>query len=193
MIELVVFAGTCALAGWAATAQARQRTLASRALERYASSRGLVYVPPPARPRGASPRVVGTDDDVAWSLDFFRVAGAVRMRVSAQPRGRGLLLTVLQRSAFDVPRGSTLRCDDDSLDDAYAVTVGNARDLDALRDVKAPLLALASDADAVCLSSNATAIALSWHGTEGAPRVLDAAREVVSHIARRHGSESAYR
>ena len=181
------------LAGWAAGAQLYQRTAASRALEQYARSRGLVFAPAPSTPRGASPRVLGTRDGVAFVVDLYRLRGEVRTRVSASAdRGRAPTLSVLQRGAFSFGTPS-LRMGDTSFDRAFVVTRGAAEDADALRTVLKPALLVENRCKGVWLRSDGQRVSLSWRGLHADPLAVDAARDIVLAVAGWHRAESPYR
>ncbi len=189
-----MLAGTFALAGWSATSHVQRRHAASRALERYARSRGLLFVPAPARPRGASPRVVSAEDEMRWEVDLFRLGGVVRTRVLAPARsGRSPTLSLLQRDAFEIPNAAPVALGNETFDRAYTVMNGAIEDFEALRDVMPTLLVLARRAEGIWLSSDGANVALSWRGAEGPPLVIDSARDVVVHLAGRHRAQSAYR
>ncbi|MBX3211536.1 MAG: hypothetical protein KF850_05845 [Labilithrix sp.] len=194
MIELLVIGATLTIAVWAAGAQAHRRSVASRALDRYAQSRGGVFVPPPASPRGASPRVVGTQDDVPYVVELVRLGGEVRTRLTATPpRGRAPVLSVLQRGMFTTTKQATLRLGDEAFDRAYLVTGGAAHDAEALRVAKGALLFLDDRCRGVWLSADGAKIAASWIGAESDPLVLDAARDAVVALAGLHLPEAPYR
>ncbi|OJY20593.1 MAG: hypothetical protein BGO98_04710 [Myxococcales bacterium 68-20] len=194
MIELLVLGATLTLAAWATGAQAHRRSAASRALDRYARSRGLVFVPPPTSPRGASPRVVGTKDDVAYAVELVRLDDEVRTRISATAtRGRAPVLSVLQRGVFMTTKEPVLRIGDDAFDAAYLVTKGTAQDAEGLRQAARALLLLADRRHGVWLFSDGLKVTLSWRGAESDPLVLDAARDGVVEVAAWHRPESPYR
>ncbi len=188
-----MLAGTLAAAGWAAGAKAHRRASAARALARYAQGRGLVYVPPPERPRGASPRVVGSHHDVPFVIELVRLRGVVRTRLSADARDPGAPpLSVVQRSAF-ASSSSAIVTGDDAFDRAYQVTKGTGADAEAVRDVAAPLLALDARCSDVWLGCDGKKIAVSWRGATLDPAALDAARDAVVCAARWQRSVVPYR
>jgi hypothetical protein len=193
VIELLVIGATLTAAAWAAGAQAHRRIAASRALDRYAQSRGLVFVPPPSSPRGASPRVVGAKDNVEYVVDLHKRGGEIRTRISAiVPRGRAPVLSVLQRGAFSLEK-EALRLGDEVFDRSYVVTSGSTEDAEGLREAKSALLLLDHRRAGVWLSSDGFKVAVSWHGMESDPLVLDAARDAVVMVAGLHRTESPYR
>jgi len=194
VIELLVVGATLTIAAWATGAQAHRRTLASRALDRYARSRGLVFAPPPPSPRGSSPRVIGAKDDVRYVVELYRLAGEMRTRVSAVPaRGRAPVLSVLQRDAFALRGAPAVRIGDDRLDRAYVVKTGTAEDAEGLRAASRPLLLLEDRRRGVWLASDGSKVTVSWRGMERDPLVLDAARDAAVMVAGWHRSESPYR
>jgi hypothetical protein len=193
MIELLVIGATLTIAAWATGAQAHRRSAASRALERYARSRGLLFVPAPPSPRGASPRVLGEKDELRYAIDLFRLGDEVRTRVScASARGRAPVVSASQRGAFAWNRPSAVRLADTAFDAAWIVTAGAAEDIEALRAVLRPL-SFFDRRRGVWLSSDGTKTALSWRGMESDPLVLDAAREVVLTVASWHRPDQPYR
>jgi hypothetical protein len=194
VIELFVLAGTLAVAAWATGAQARRRIAASRALERYSHSRALLFVPPPARPRGASPRVLGSKDDVGYVIELVRLGDEVRTRVSATARrGRAPVLSVLQRGAFLLAKEPVLVSGDETFDHAYVVAIGEAQDAEALREATRSLLLLDERCRAVWLSSDGHKVTLSWRGIASDPVIIDAACDAVVLLASWHRPESPYR
>jgi hypothetical protein len=193
MVELFILGVTASVAAWLAGAPAHRRRVAARALDRYAQSRGLSFVPPPMHPRGASPEVRGEKDGVVFVVDLYRMGDDVRTRVRADvSHGRAPLLSVAQRGAFAWKKPETLRIGDDAFDAAYVVTTGAAEDADGLRSTRRPLLVL-DRCEGVWLSSDGRRVALSWRGMESDPIVLDAARDAVVVVAGWHRPESPYR
>ena len=194
MIELLVIGATLTIAAWAPGAQAHRKSAASRALERYARSRGLVFVPAPASSPGASPQVVGSRDEVRYVVDLYRLGGEMRTRISAVPgRGRAPVLSILQRGAFTVHEPSSLRLGDDALDRAFVVKNGGADDAEGLREAARALLLLDHHRKGVWLASDGSKVTVSWRGMESDPVVLDAARDAAVVLAGWHRSESPYR
>ncbi|MBX3264405.1 MAG: hypothetical protein KIS78_05795 [Labilithrix sp.] len=194
MLELLVIGATLTAAAWAAGAQAHRRSVASRALDRYAQSRGVVFVPPPSSPRGASPRVVGAKDDVPYVVELLRLGGEVRTRLTATPpRGRAPVLSVLQRGMFATARPPALRIDDEAFDRAYVVTAGAAHDAEGLCLAARALLFLGDRCRGVWLAADGAKIAVSWLGAETDPLVLDAARDAVVALAALHLPAAPYR
>jgi hypothetical protein len=194
VIEILVLGGTLAVAGWLAGAQTHRRLAASRALERYARSRGLVFVPAPESPKGASPRVLGSKDEVAFVVELFRLGKEVRTRVSAvAQRGRAPTLSVLQRNAFLVEREAASSVDAGTFDLAYVVTTGEAADVEALRETTPLLLHLEKTCQGVWLASDGHKVSLSWRGIASDPLVIDAARDAVTSVARWHRPAEPYR
>ncbi|MDF2692419.1 MAG: hypothetical protein K0S65_802 [Labilithrix sp.] len=175
---------TLAVAAFASGAQAHRRHAASRALDRYARSRGVVFVPAPASPRGASPRVVGSKDGVDWVVELFRLGNEVRTRVaSVAPRNQAPVLSVLQRGAFLLTRAPASRIGDQSLDQRYVVASGAAHDIEEVSEDSRPLLVLDERCRGVWLASDGHKVTVSWRGMESDPIVLDAARDLVVRIA----------
>lgn len=194
MLELLVFGATLTLAAWAAGAGAHRRTVAARALDRYAAARGLVFVPAPAKPRGASPRVTGTKEGIPYAVDLYRLAGEARTRISTDaPRGRSALLSVGQRGAFQWKSDAVIALGDPRFDERYVVLAGEGEDAEALREASAPLLLLDELRAGVWLRSDGHKVSLSWCGLESDPIVLDAARDALILVATRHRSHAPYR
>lgn len=151
-------------------------------------------MPPPTSPRGASPRVVGTKDDVAYTVELVRLDDEVRTRISATAtRGRAPVLSVLQQGVFMTTKEPVLRIGDDAFDAAYLVTKGTSHDAEGLRQTTRALLLLADRRRGVWLSSDGLKVMLSWRGAESDPLVLDAARDAVVGVAAWHRPESPYR
>jgi hypothetical protein len=202
MIELLVIGATLTIAAWATGAQAHRRSTASRALDRYAQSRGLLFAPPPSTPRGASPRVLGSKDGVAYVFDLYRLGGEMRTRISSGSTQlsagsaqleRELILSVSQRDAFVWKKAAALRIGDPTFDHAYVVTTGAAEDVEGLRQALPALLVLHQRAHGVWLTSDGWRVTVSWRGMESDPLVLDAAREALILVAGWHRPESPYR
>lgn len=162
MIELVVIGATLAFAAGASGVELHRRVLASRSLAAYATSRRHVFVPPPDAPRGASPRVEGRRDEVAFTIDLYKLRDVVRTRVSAN-----VVCGSLPR--YEVTRRRIVA---ETPDDADAVA-HQARDV---------LEALRARRD-VLLSSDGARVALSWEGVETNPLLLDGARDAVAALA----------
>lgn len=173
MIELVVIGATLALAAGASGAQLHRRILAARSLAAYATSRRHVFVPAPESPRGASPRVEGKRDDVAFAIDLYKLRDIVRTRVSAN-----VVCGRLPR--FEIARGRILT---ETPDDADSIRHHAGDALKALKSRRG-----------VVLSSDATRVAFTWEGIETNPLLLDAARDAVTALAQMHApSSSPYR
>jgi hypothetical protein len=197
MIELVITGATLVIAGWALGVQAHQRSVASKTLERYASSRHLRFVPPRGGAVRASPRVEGSKEEVDYVFDLYRLGDEVRTRVAcAAPRGRAPVLSISQRGAFDwksgAGRNAELRIDHAAFNEAYVVTNAAGEDAELLHRVVRPLLLLARR-NSAWLRSDGRTVSLSWQGLESNPVVLDAARDVVVMVARFHRPEAPYR
>ncbi|MBX3225909.1 MAG: hypothetical protein KIT84_29970 [Labilithrix sp.] len=194
MLELLVLGATLTLAAWAAGSGVHRRTAAARALNLYAVSRGLLFVPATSKPRGASPRVNGTKDGIVFAIDLYRLHGDIRTRVSTDaPRGRAAVLSVGQRGAFVWEREGVLALGDADFDRAYVVLEGAAEDADVLREVRPLLLKLDELRTGVWLRSDGHKVTISWRGTESDPIVLDAARDALVLIAARHAPHAPYR
>lgn len=192
MLELFVLGATLSVAAWIAGAGVARKTGAARALDRYASSRGLVYVPAPTSRE--SPRVLGAKEGIPYAFDLYRLNGESRTRVSTDaPRGRAAVLSVGQRGAFHWRTGPVLTLGEARFDDAYVVLTGRDEDGEALREATAPLLVLDELRQGVWLRSDGHKVTLSWRGLESDPVVLDAARDALVLIAARHRPENAYR
>lgn len=193
MIELLFIGASIAIAAGAAGVRRHRRSAASHALLSYAASRRLVFVPAPANPAGASPRVRGTKDGIAYVLDFHRLGADVRTRVSACAScGAASALSVLQRESFST-RAAALRVGSETFDRTYVVTSGVAADTEALRPILALLLVLAKGRSGVWLQSDARGTSISWLGTEADPTLLDAARDATVAIAACRRTESPFR
>lgn len=170
MLELVVIGATLVLAAGASGAQLHRRFLASRSLAAYATSRRHLFVPAPETPRGASPRVEGKRDEVAFSIDLFKRRDIVRTRVSAN-----VVCGRLPR--FEISRGRYLT---ETPDDALSIRHHAGDALGALRARRS-----------VVLSSDGARVALSWEGIETNPLLLDAARDAVTALATMHAPGSS--
>ncbi len=193
VIELLVLGATLATAAWAKGVQAHRKSTASRALERYASSRGLLFVPAPRDSPRSGPQVVGLRDDARFVVDLYRLGGEIRTRVSATPlRGCTPVLSVLQRGMFTVGRAA-YRFGDETLDHAYVVPTGTAEDVDGLRAFAAALLHLHERCKGVWLASDKGKVSVSWRGLESDPIVLDAARDLTLAVAAWRRSNVPYR
>jgi hypothetical protein len=193
VLELLVLGATLALAALATGARSLRRHTAERALDRYARSRGLSFVPHGGR-AGTSPRVLGTVDGIDFVVDLYRSGDELRTRVAATaPRGRAPQLSVLQRSSFSLQAARPLeRLDDVRFDAAFAVRRGTGEDVAGLVDVVRPLLVL-EKRSGVWLRSDGWKIAISWTGAESDPVMLDAARDVVVGLGGRHRPDVPYR
>jgi hypothetical protein len=196
MIELVVLGATLAIAAGASGAQARRRMLAARTLERYAKWRSHLYVP--GAQRKDSPRVEGTKDDVAFTIDLVKIRGNLKTRVRAPvSKGPGAKLAIVQRGAF----GRALRTRDEAdvevgieaFDRAYRVH-GMAPD-EARTWLEAAMenLVILDERNDVWLGSDGARVTLAWSGVEMNPLLLDSARDVVVSLARWHRPEFPYR
>jgi hypothetical protein len=193
VFEFVAVGVAVSIAVCAASASAHRRSVASRALDRYAQSRGLVFVPAPSVPRGASPRVLGAKDGVSFSVELYRLGGELRTRVSASVVRRAPVLSVLQRRAFPTRKPAVLQSGDDTFDQAYVVTAGTAEDAQGLCDIARALLLLDARREGVWLSSNGRNVTISWSGIESDPIVLDVARDAAVLVGGWHRPDSAYR
>lgn len=192
MLELFVLGATLSVAAWVAGTGAARRSGAARALDRYAASRGLIYVPPPG-PR-ASPKVTGAKEGIPYVFDLYRLNGESRTRISTDaPRGRAAVLSIGQHDAFHWKSGAVLTLGDEELDRAYVVLTGTDEDGEAIRDAKAPLMVLDELRKGVWLRSDGHKVTLCWRGLESDPVVLDAARDALVLIAARHRPANAYR
>ena len=194
MIELLIIGATLTIAAWASGSRVHQRNAASRALDRYAQSRGLLFVPAPSAPRGASPRVLGSKDGAAFVVDLYRLGGEIRTRVvSVIERGRPSTLSVCQRGAFAWKEEAIVEIGEPVFDQTFVIQAGTAEDAEGLREARAALLVLGERARGVWLACDGWKISLSWRGMESDPVVLDAARDAVALVAGWHRPGSAYR
>jgi len=196
MIELVVLGATLAIAAGASGAQARRRVLASRTLERYAKWRSHLYVPG-ARGKD-SPRVEGTKDEVAFTIDLVKVRGSLKTRVRAPvSKGPGAKLAIVQRGALG--RALRTRADDDvevgveAFDRAYRVHGMAPEEARTWLDTSMANLVILDERHDVWLGSDGATVTLLWSGVEMNPLLLDAASEVVASLARWHRPEFPYR
>ncbi len=196
MIELVVLGATLAIAAGASGARVRRRIVARRTFERYATWRAHRFVP--AARGEASPRVEGTKDDVAFTMDLVRVRGHVRTRVAAPVlKGPGAKITIVQRSpiarALDTRDEGTMEVGIAAFDGAYRIhgmVPDEARVW--LETTLAHLVCLDERRD-VWLGSDGATVSLLWSGVEMNPLLLDAARDVVVSLAAWHRPEVPYR
>ena len=196
MIELVVLGATLAIAAGASGARVRRRILAARTLERYATWRSHLFVP---APRGAeSPRVEGTKNSVAFTVDLIKISGHLRTRVRAPvTKGPGPRVAVAQRGAFG--RALRTRAADETevgieaFDVAYRLH-GMAADEARvwLEESLAHLVCLDERSD-VWLGSDGATVTLAWGGVEMNPVLIDAARDLVVSLASWHRPEFPYR
>lgn len=168
MIELMVIGATLALAAGGAGAQLHRRNVALRALAQYAVSRKHVFVPAPAEPSGASPRVEGEREDVAFVVDLYRLGGIVRTRVQA-------VATHDQLPKIAVVRRGR----------AYAFTSCTADEESVVRHVAGHALLLLGRRAGVRLACDGSRVSLSWDGIETSPLLLDAARDAVTALTTR--------
>lgn len=130
-------------------------------------------MPPPDAPRGASPRVEGKRDGVAFAIDLYKLRDMVRTRVSAN-----VVCGRLPR--FEITRARFVT---ETPDDAESIRHHGGDALKALRSRRG-----------VVLSSDGTRVAFSWEGVETNPLLLDAARDAVTALATLHApSSSPYR
>jgi hypothetical protein len=196
MIELVVLGATLALAAGASGAQARRRTLAARTLERYAKWRSHLYVP--AAQRKESPRVEGTKDEVAFTIDLVKIRGNLKTRVRAPvSKGPSAKLAIVQRGAFG--RALRTRGDDDvevgieAFDNAYRVHGMAPEEARAWLEASIENLVVLDERNDVWLGSDGATVTLAWSGVEMNPLLLDSARDVVVSLASWHRPEFPYR
>ena len=196
MIELVVLGATLALAVGASGAQARRRVVAARTLERYANWRAHMFVP--GARRKESPRVEGTKDDVAFTIDLVKIKGHLRTRVRAPvTKGPGARLAVVQRGA--IGRALRSRADDEvevgiaPFDHAYTVHGMVPEEARAWLEETLEDLVMLDERSDVWLGSDSATVTLMWGGVEMNPLLLDAARDVVVSLASWHRPEFPYR
>jgi hypothetical protein len=196
MIELVVLGATLAIAAGASGAQTRRRMLAARTLERYAKWRAHFYVP--GARRKDSPRVEGTKDDVAFSIDLVKVRGNLKTRVRAPvSKGPGAKLAIVQRGVLG--RALRTRADDEvdvgieAFDRAYRVHGMSAEEARTWLETSMANLVILDERHDVWLGSDGATVTLLWSGVEMHPLLLDAAKDVVVRLARWHRPEFPYR
>jgi len=196
MIELVVLGATLAIAAGASGAQARRRMLAARTLERYAKWRSHLYVP--GAQRKDSPRVEGTKDDVAFTIDLVKIRGNLKTRLRAPvSKGPGAKLAIVQRGAF----GRALRTRDEAevevgieaFDRAFRVHGMAPDEARAWLEASMENLVILDERSDVWLGSDGATVTLAWSGVEMNPLLLDAARDVVVSLSRWHRPEFPYR
>jgi hypothetical protein len=196
MIELVVLGATLALAAGASGAQARRRTLAARTLERYAKWRSHLYVP--GAQRKESPRVEGTKDDVAFTVDLVKIRGNLKTRVRAPvSKGPGAKLAIVQRGAIGRALGTRDEGDVlvgvEAFDRAFRVHGMAPEEARAWLEATMENLVILDERSDVWLGSDGATVTLAWSGVEMNPLLLDAARDVVVSLARWHRPEFPYR
>lgn len=196
MIELVVLGATLALAAGASGAQARRRTLAARTLERYAKWRSHLYVP--GAQRKDSPRVEGTKDDVAFTVDLVKIRGNLKTRVRAPvSKGPGAKLAIVQRGALGRALGTLAEGDVvvgiEAFDRAFRVHGMAPEEARAWLEASMENLVILDERSDVWLGSDGATVTLAWSGVEMNPLLLDAARDVVVSLARWHRPEFPYR
>jgi hypothetical protein len=197
MIELVVLGATLAIAAGASGAQARRRVVAARTLERYAKWRSHLYVP--GARRKESPRVEGTTNDVAFTIDLVKIKGHLKTRVRAPvTKGTSARLAIVQRGAI----GRVLRTKSDdelsvvgieAFDRAYRVHGMAPDEARAWLETTIDDLAILDERNDVWLGSDGATVTLAWSGVEMNPLLLDAARDVVVSLASWHRPEFPYR
>lgn len=168
----MALACTTALVAIAAAAvlhRRRQRTLAM--LAAYAEARAYRFV------AGApAPRVEGGEGGIPFAIDLVRLEGRVNTRVTARaPRGRCPRLRLVPGRA--TPR---LRSEHPDL-----LREPLARREDALRTLRAR--------DGVWIASDGARVVCAWPGLEDDPRLLDAARLLVTTLADTHVPDVPYR
>ncbi len=196
MIELVVLGATLALAAGASGAQARRRIVAARTLERYAKWRAHFFVP---APRGReSPRVEGTKNEVAFTIDLVKIKGHVRTRVrAAVTRSSGARLAIVQRSG--IGRALKTRVEGEvevgvaAFDHAYRVHGMTPEEMVVWLEESLQHLVCLDERSDVWLGSDGATVTLTWAGVERNPLLLDAARDVVISLAGWHRPELPYR
>ena len=177
-------------------AQARRRALAARTLERYAKWRSHLYVP--GAQRKDSPRVEGTKDDVAFTIDLVKIRGNLKTRLRAPvSKGPGAKLAIVQRGAF----GRALRTRDEAevevgieaFDRAFRVHGMAPDEARAWLEASMENLVILDERSDVWLGSDGATVTLAWSGVEMNPLLLDAARDVVVSLSRWHRPEFPYR
>lgn len=194
MIELVVLGATLALAAGASGAQARRRIVAARTLERYAKWRSHFFVP---APRGReSPRVEGTKNEVAFTIDLVKISGHVRTRVrGAVTRSNGARLAIVQRSglARALKTRGEVEVGVAAFDHAYRVHGMTPDEMCVWLEESLQHLVCLDERSDVWLGSDGATVTLTWGGVERNPVLLDAARDVVISLASWHRPELPYR
>jgi hypothetical protein len=196
MIELLVLGATLAIAAGASGAQARRRVLAARTLERYAKWRSHMFVP--GKRRRESPRVEGTKNDVAFTIDLVKIAGHLRTRVRAPvTKGPGARIAVVQRGALGRALGS--RTSDEvevgiaAFDSAYRMHGMAPDEAKAWLEESMKDLVCLDERTDVWLGSDGATVTLAWGGVEMNPMLLDSARDIVVSLASWHRPEFPYR
>ena len=197
MIELVVLGATLAIAAGASGAQARRRVLASRTLERYAKWRSHVYVP---GTRGQdSPRVEGTKEEIAFTIDLVKIRGHLKTRVRAPvSKGPGVKVAVVQRGALDRALrsgadGDAVEVGIDAFDRAFRVHGMAPVEARTWLETSMANLVILDERHDVWLGSDGATVTLLWSGVEMNPLLLDAASDVAASLARWHRPEFPYR
>jgi hypothetical protein len=195
ILELGVIAATVALAVGARSAERLRRHNALKTFEEYARSRSLVFVPPPSRPRGSSPRVEGVRDGATFAFDLYRAGSDVRTRVSAKvTKGVAPKMTILQRGVFTrTLAGSGSGLGHAAFDRAYSITGATTEEYGRLLEVVVPTLLLLDHREGVALVSTPDKVTLSWSGVERNPVLYDAARDAALAVASWHRPDTPYR
>lgn len=196
MIELVVLGATLAIAAGASGAQARRRVLAARTLERYAKWRSHLFVPGPRRKE--SPRVEGTKNDVAFTIDLVKIRGHLRTRVRAPvTKGPGARLAIVQRGpigrALGTRAADAVEVGIAAFDHAYSVHGMAPDEVRAWLEGSMEDLVMLDERSDVWLGSDGATVTLAWGGVEMNPLLLDAARDISVSLASWHRPEFPYR
>lgn len=195
LLEVGVIAATIALAVGASGVERRRRKTAIRTFEQYARSRSFTFVPPPARPKGAGPRVEGKAEDVAFAFDLYRVGGDLRTRITAfAPKGVAPRISIVQRGVVTRTVGKTSAPTGHvAFDRVFETTGATDDDRDRLRETVVPSMLLLAHRERVSLVSSGEKVTLSWSGVEPNPVLLDAARDAAVAVARWHRPDAPYR
>ncbi len=196
MIELVVLGATLAIAAGASGAHARRRTQAARTLERYAKWRSHLYVP--GAQRKDSPRVEGSKEEVAFTIDLVKIGGHLKTRVRASvTKGPGAKVAIVQRGALGRAlrtRGADeLEVGIEAFDHAYRVHGMSPDEVRAWLEASMGNLVMLDERNDVWLGSDGATVTLAWAGVEMNPLLLDSARDVVVSLASWHRPEFPYR
>jgi hypothetical protein len=194
MLELVVLGASVAAFAVASGVDMRRRRFAMRALERYALRRGLRFGPGTKR---TGPRVTAKKGDVELTIDFCRIRGELRTRVSAPTTtGRAPRVAIVQRAGAPAIAARSAQpppAPREGFDELYRVLGMAPAEVPTLVvDCAAPLTVLARRSS-VSLASDGSRVALTWRGLEDDLDLLDAALDAVAAAAAWHMPRAPYR